>query len=372
MVAVLSPSAPVDLGATLRALRRAADLSQRELAARSGVPQSTIGRLESGQTDDPGFRTVERLVRAVSGRLAIWLPGTEHAAEGTAGPGPGCRHGEAGDPHGEAGRPHGEAGDPHGEGRSAGEDSDRWAGSDGGPETCFLPAVPHEGLRDAADRNCPPHLDAREVREPRDWPGAWWAPWFNLPPAQWPLPLPAITYHRDRERRDQRRRSERVRRECVVRRVEDSRAPTGWRFVAELPDGELVGELRAYERTPHLAYGDDESVWPRELVLDGVLVAPEHRGLGIGRRLVQALLHRMDERGIRLVSGVAEWPGVRLLAGCGFEVTHRTPVMRHVRPSAQRPGRLGQRPGSLGQGAERLGHPPRSPVTRADRVGDGP
>ena len=36
-----------DLGRTVRALRREADLSQRELARCSGVPQATIARIEA-------------------------------------------------------------------------------------------------------------------------------------------------------------------------------------------------------------------------------------------------------------------------------------------------------------------------------------
>ncbi|WP_233512709.1 helix-turn-helix domain-containing protein [Micromonospora deserti] len=38
-----------DLGAALRALRRQADLSQRELAECSGVPKSTVAWIEAGQ-----------------------------------------------------------------------------------------------------------------------------------------------------------------------------------------------------------------------------------------------------------------------------------------------------------------------------------
>ncbi|SCG63933.1 GNAT family N-acetyltransferase [Micromonospora coxensis] len=282
----------VDLGATLRALRRHVDLSQRELADRSGVPQGTVARIESGRTADPGFRVVERLVRAVSGRLTISLP---------------------------------QAGTP--------------LDAPGGAATCSLPAVPYEGLRDAADRNCPAHLDPSEVREPRDWPGAWWAqlPGLrNLPPRQFPMPLPATTWHRDRGQRDRRRAAERVRREFSVRRIHDPQSPTSWRFVAELPDGELIGELRAHERSPHLAYGGDETVWPRELVLDGVLVAREHRRLGIGRRLVDALVGAMAEAGVGRVHGTTEGPGVGLLAACGFRAESR--ALRMARTVSAAPG----------------------------------
>lgn len=70
----------VDLGVTLRALRRQADLSQRQLAERSGVPQATIARIESGRTSDPSFRTIERLVEAVGGHVVISVVGAASAA----------------------------------------------------------------------------------------------------------------------------------------------------------------------------------------------------------------------------------------------------------------------------------------------------
>jgi transcriptional regulator with XRE-family HTH domain len=61
----------LDLPGALRALRRRADLSQRELAARSGVPPGTVGSIESGGSPNPRFQTVERLVAAAGARLAI-------------------------------------------------------------------------------------------------------------------------------------------------------------------------------------------------------------------------------------------------------------------------------------------------------------
>jgi len=48
----------IDLG---HWLRRRADLSQRELAIKAGVPHQTVSRIESGATPDPRIRTVERL-----------------------------------------------------------------------------------------------------------------------------------------------------------------------------------------------------------------------------------------------------------------------------------------------------------------------
>jgi transcriptional regulator with XRE-family HTH domain len=267
-----------DVAAALRAQRRAADLSQRELAGRSGVPQATIARIESGRSPDPSFRTVERLVGAVAGRIVLQ-----------------------------------------------------------GPVGGELATVPHEELRDAAGRHCPAHLDAREVREPRDWPGAWWAHWFDLPPDRWP-PLPAVTFRLDRTVRDRERVRERVRRDHRVRRHVDPALPsTSWRFVAELPDGGLVGELRAHERSGDLLIGHPEP-GQRQVVLDGVLVAPAYRLLGIGRRLVAALVTEMDRAGARSAHAIAESGGASFLLACGFEIeARRSAVLRFDRPARGEP-----------------------------------
>ncbi|MFJ8686425.1 GNAT family N-acetyltransferase [Micromonospora wenchangensis] len=286
----------VDLGRTVRALRREADLSQRELARRSGVPQATIARIESGRATDPRFHTVERLVRAVGGTLTVALPvGPASSVAPTA--------------------------------ASAAE------------VTCALPPVPHDDLRDTAGRRYPAHLDVWPVREPKDWPGAWWADWYNLPPALWPLRLPPAAYERNRGHRDRRRAAERVRRDVRVRWVEgDGRPATAWRFVAELPDSTLLGELRAHERDLHLVHGDGWD-WPRELVLDGVLVAAGHRRIGIGDRLVAAMAQRMDDTGIGLVRTVVEEHiATRFLAACGFRVAAGRPLaMALERPAGPAP-----------------------------------
>jgi predicted transcriptional regulator len=54
----------------LRHARRRAGISQRELAARSGVPQSTIARIESGAVD-PRVGTLRRLLRACGFDLEV-------------------------------------------------------------------------------------------------------------------------------------------------------------------------------------------------------------------------------------------------------------------------------------------------------------
>jgi transcriptional regulator with XRE-family HTH domain len=53
----------MDPGRTLKLARRRARLSQRVLAARTGVAQPTIARIEGGK-DDPRLSTLDRLLRA--------------------------------------------------------------------------------------------------------------------------------------------------------------------------------------------------------------------------------------------------------------------------------------------------------------------
>jgi transcriptional regulator with XRE-family HTH domain len=59
-------------GALLTSARVRAGLSQRELAARAGVAQSTIARIESGHAD-PAFSTLERLLAAAGLEMRIRL-----------------------------------------------------------------------------------------------------------------------------------------------------------------------------------------------------------------------------------------------------------------------------------------------------------
>lgn len=59
------------LGA-LAAHRRAARLSQTEVAARMGTSQSTVARLEAGEVD-PRLSTLERYAEALGGRLDVEL-----------------------------------------------------------------------------------------------------------------------------------------------------------------------------------------------------------------------------------------------------------------------------------------------------------
>lgn len=70
----------------LREARKRAGLTQAELAKRAGVPQSTIGRIESGARI-PSTALLERLIRAAGFEIRVGLgepdPGTESLFERT-------------------------------------------------------------------------------------------------------------------------------------------------------------------------------------------------------------------------------------------------------------------------------------------------
>ena len=70
----------------VREARKRAGLTQAELARRAGVPQSTVGRVESGLRV-PSTALLERLIRAAGFELRVGLgdpdPGTEALFEST-------------------------------------------------------------------------------------------------------------------------------------------------------------------------------------------------------------------------------------------------------------------------------------------------
>jgi transcriptional regulator with XRE-family HTH domain len=70
----------------VREARRRAGLTQAALAARAGVPKSTVGRIESGARR-PSVELVERLVRAAGLEVTISLsepdPGSDSMFERT-------------------------------------------------------------------------------------------------------------------------------------------------------------------------------------------------------------------------------------------------------------------------------------------------
>jgi transcriptional regulator with XRE-family HTH domain len=289
-----------DLGAVLRALRRRADLSQRELAIRAGVPAGTVARIESGRAADPKFRTVERLVQAAGAALIVGEP-----------------------------------------------TRDREAGNGSG-----------DGQRDAAGRRYPAHLDVREVLTAKDWWGAWWAYWYDLPRERWPVKAPDLTYDLDRSRRDRRRRREQMRRQVTVRRAAQTEAPpNGWRLVAEGVDGAVVGELCAYLRRSRRGKG-------YEAVLADVEVLPQWRGLGIGRRLVAALRAEMTRAGVTTVHAVVE-DGLGFLVRCGF--TDESPRLVRLTLSG-RAGSAGEGGRDGGERVEGVADPPDRAVAGTDQV----
>lgn len=49
----------------LRSLRESAGISLRELARRSGVPDTYLGKLEAGKKDDPSWRIVCQIAGAL-------------------------------------------------------------------------------------------------------------------------------------------------------------------------------------------------------------------------------------------------------------------------------------------------------------------
>ncbi|GIJ76079.1 Acetyltransferase (GNAT) family protein [Micromonospora phaseoli] len=185
-------------------------------------------------------------------------------------------------------------------------------------------AVSDDARRDEAGRRYPAHLDVRKVRTLHDWPGAWWAHSYSLPPDRWPLRVPEVTYDLDRGRRDERRLRQRLRDSVRIRRLTDGVPDGCWRLIAELPDGDVVGELRAHQRSLDLLLGEDLGD-QREVVLDGVLVAPGLRLLGIGRRLVARLTEETGRAGLSTVCAVAEFGGIDFLLACGYRIERTRP-----------------------------------------------
>ncbi|WP_433653045.1 helix-turn-helix domain-containing protein [Micromonospora zamorensis] len=275
----------IDVGATLRDLRRRADLSQRELAEQSGIPKSTLARIEAGQGAGPAFRTVERLVRAAGGELVLKLPDALSSAAVDESP--------------------------------QAPDHELW-----------------DELRDEAGRRYPAHLDVRRVLTLKDWPGAWWVHSYTLPQRLWPVRVPELTYDLDRARRDERRLRDQARARVRFRRAFEGLPVTSWRFLAELPGAGPVGELRAHERSLDLLRGED---WGdrRELVLEGVVVAPNLRTLGIARQLIELLASEMAVADIRTVHAIADGGDVVFLLACGFELQAGRPsaLTLEVRPT---------------------------------------
>ena len=124
----------------MRSARRLARLSQREVAQRAGVPRSTIGRIESGETRDPSMGVMQRLLEATGHHLV--------AVD-------------------RLGRP--------------------------------IEMHPHEGAIDRGGRYFPAHLDLEEVNNPWDVFGrVWWWGWYRIAWSPEDPAVPRWTYVRER------------------------------------------------------------------------------------------------------------------------------------------------------------------------------
>jgi transcriptional regulator with XRE-family HTH domain len=55
----------MDIGGRIRAARKAANLSQEELARRAGVPLNRVGRIETGVVMDPHFSTLNSIAEGL-------------------------------------------------------------------------------------------------------------------------------------------------------------------------------------------------------------------------------------------------------------------------------------------------------------------
>lgn len=53
----------------LKKLKEERGLTAKQISELSGIPESTVSRVLSGQTDNPGFDTVSALVKAMDGSL---------------------------------------------------------------------------------------------------------------------------------------------------------------------------------------------------------------------------------------------------------------------------------------------------------------
>ena len=238
-------------------MRRRADLSQRQLAALAGVPASTVARIESGYAQDPRFRTVERLLRA--GGLSLSVVGSRVA----------------------------------------------WWIDFG---------TPGNELRDAAGRRYPAHLDVHEVRDPRDWSGAWWANEYLSRPEMWPVEVPPYSFDLSRPDRDRRRRrvlaagGMRIER---VRGLPDSL----WQLVARTSTDELIGAVRAVRWRPPGGWRIDTA---GEALLVGFEVVPDCRRAGVGGKLLAAMVELLQECGVSAVHVLDEGGLNRFWRRLGF------------------------------------------------------
>ena len=63
----------MEIGARVQELRAARGWRQKELADRSGLPQATISRIESGKVKEPSIKTLEALAAAFGIALDVLI-----------------------------------------------------------------------------------------------------------------------------------------------------------------------------------------------------------------------------------------------------------------------------------------------------------
>ena len=61
----------LSIGLLIREVRKAAGFTQKELAARMGVSQQLISRLESGEDENPTIDTLSRVADVVGKKLVV-------------------------------------------------------------------------------------------------------------------------------------------------------------------------------------------------------------------------------------------------------------------------------------------------------------
>lgn len=236
------PVSQTDLGALLRALRRAADLSQRQLAERASVPQSTVARIEAGKYVNPSFRTVEQIVQAAGGSLSI-------------------SHGPAAAPEGRA----------------------KQAPTDG------VDQVPHDHLTDAGGRRYPAHLDVRAT-----------FPMLGRDRKLLDSGKAVLTFHLERGTRDDRRqRAQRA--DALAIERDELAAGRAWIWTARTADGDIAATLAAQVWPRSIEFPGQGP----DAVVCHLTATPAWRGSGVERRLIAMLRRELADRELAEVTVIA-------------------------------------------------------------------
>lgn len=103
--------------------------------------------------------------------------------------------------------------------------------------------------------------------------------------------------------------------EPEMRRRFDAIVGAGYPYIAAEHDGRIVGYAYANAFRPRPAY--------RYTVEDSIYIAPDARGAGLGRRLLERLIVECEARGYRQMLAVigdsANEPSIALHRACGFD-----------------------------------------------------